>query len=132
MFRKFLKNCMSFGATSRFENVIHPLSFYPIPPPSNLIKNRQDSELVTKETKDLQVNIISNVHHYFKYLLFLLNFLIHNKTIDIILVLSGGDDETKPQIGFRILVSKLQSSKSTSYWNYVLKTLILFDRIVEA
>ena len=48
------------------------------------------------------------------------------------MVLTSGDEETEPQSGINMLIGKLQASTSTACWNYVLKNLIVMDRVVEA
>ena len=45
--------------------------------------------------------------------------------------LGGKDPETRPQVGFSLLVAKLQSSDSLTKWNYIIKNLIILDRCVE-
>jgi len=45
--------------------------------------------------------------------------------------LSGKDCETKAISGFNTILSKLKTSQSRKYWNFVVKNLVLFDRLVE-
>lgn len=40
--------------------------------------------------------------------------------------------ETRAQVGFATLVTKLETSESKEKWNYLLKNLIILDRCVES
>jgi len=45
--------------------------------------------------------------------------------------LSGKDKETRPSVAFNMLKVKLETSESKKHWNYIIKSLIIFDRIIE-
>ncbi|KAM3131010.1 hypothetical protein pb186bvf_016928 [Paramecium bursaria] len=49
----------------------------------------------------------------------------------ILLTLSGKDPETRPQIGYSTITSKLENSASKMSWIYLVKNLILLDRCCE-
>lgn len=49
----------------------------------------------------------------------------------LLLTLSGKDPETRPQIGFTTIVGKMEQSQSKSYWNYIIKNLIILDRCLD-
>ncbi|CAD8083941.1 unnamed protein product [Paramecium primaurelia] len=49
----------------------------------------------------------------------------------ILLTLSGKDPDTSQQIGITTIFTKLESSESKIYWNYIIKNLIILDRCVE-
>lgn len=59
-------------------------------------------------------------------------FYLYLFTKVILNTLGGKDLETRPQVGFATIVSKLETSESKEKWNYLLKNLIIFDRCVEA
>ncbi|KRX00129.1 hypothetical protein PPERSA_10628 [Pseudocohnilembus persalinus] len=50
----------------------------------------------------------------------------------ILNTLNGRDMETRAQVGFATLVTKLETSESKEKWNYLLKNLIILDRCVES
>lgn len=45
--------------------------------------------------------------------------------------MAGKDNETRPEVAFRTLIVKLQYSESLKKWNYIVKNLIILDRMVE-
>jgi len=56
----------------------------------------------------------------------------NEKDLQIILKsLSGNDTETKPSTAFQTLVSKLKTSDSRKYWNYLMKNLVILDRTID-
>jgi len=49
----------------------------------------------------------------------------------ILQTLGGKDKETRSEIGFLTLMTKIECSDSLRKWNYVVKNLIILDRCVE-
>jgi len=49
----------------------------------------------------------------------------------VLKTLAGEDKETKPNIAFNVIIAKLQSSDSRGYWNYLVKNLVILDRMLD-
>ncbi|KAL4496040.1 hypothetical protein ABPG72_015462 [Tetrahymena utriculariae] len=49
----------------------------------------------------------------------------------ILQTLAGNDPETRPDVAFQLIQSKMQYSESKNQWNYLVKNLIILDRCVE-
>jgi len=45
--------------------------------------------------------------------------------------LAGNNAQTSAMFAFKVLVSKLETSESRKYWNYVIKNLIILDRAID-
>jgi len=50
---------------------------------------------------------------------------------EVLQTLSGRDPETRPDVAFSLLQSKMQYSESKNIWNYLVKNLVLLDRCAE-
>lgn len=45
--------------------------------------------------------------------------------------LAGNNAQTSAMFAFKVLVSKLETSESRKYWNYVIKNLVILDRAID-
>ena len=45
--------------------------------------------------------------------------------------LKGKDHETKANIAYNLIIAKIQSSDSRGKWNYLVKNMIILDRMIE-
>ena len=45
--------------------------------------------------------------------------------------LKGTDHETKANVAYNLIIAKIQSSDSRGKWNYLMKNLIILDRMIE-